>query len=146
MTKTKKTKAQMQDMPGHLFRRLHQIAVAKFTLETDAHKITPVQWASLHATREKPGLDQSTLARDIALDTSTIAGVIDRLEARGLIERRSSAEDRRVRILFLTPAGEALLASVTPVVADMQDWLLAPLSKEDQLHFIQTMQKLISRA
>jgi hypothetical protein len=44
----------MQDMPNHLFSRLQQIAVAKFALETDAHKFTHVQWASLHATREKP--------------------------------------------------------------------------------------------
>jgi DNA-binding MarR family transcriptional regulator len=145
MTKAKKSKDQIQEMPGHLFRRLHQIAVAKFALETDAHKITPVQWAILQATHDNPGLDQSTLARQIALDTSTIAGVIDRLEARGVIERRASPNDRRVRILFLTPDGEDLLLSVTPTVEKMQKWLLAPLSKSEQLHFIQSMQKLISR-
>jgi hypothetical protein len=66
MTKAKKSKDQIQEMPGHLFRRLHQIAVAKFALETDAHKITPVQWAILQATHDNPGLDQSTLARQIA--------------------------------------------------------------------------------
>jgi DNA-binding MarR family transcriptional regulator len=145
MTKAQKSKDPIQHMPGHLFRRLHQIAVAKFALETEAHKITPVQWASLQATHAKPGLDQSTLARDIDLDTSTIGGVIDRLEARGLIERRASAEDRRVRILFLTKAGEALLSDVTPNVFEMQKWLLAPLPKKDQIHFMKSMQKLIER-
>jgi DNA-binding MarR family transcriptional regulator len=53
---------------------------------------------------EQPGLDQRTLASSIGFDTSTIGGVIDRLEKRGLIERQASPTDRRVRLLQVTPA------------------------------------------
>ena len=54
----------------------------------------------------QPGVDQRTLARSIGLDTSTLAGVVDRLEARGLVERVASDIDRRSVSVRLTPAGE----------------------------------------
>ena len=104
----------LDSLPGHDIRRLHQIAVALFMQETESFGITPVQFAALQAVHNVPGTDQRTLARTIGFDTSTIAGVIDRLEARGLTLRSASAQDRRVRLLTLTEAGQQLLADVTP--------------------------------
>ena len=72
----------LEQLPGHHIRRLQQIAVAIFLQETEATGITPVQYAALQTVvANMPGLDQRTLARSIGFDTSTIAGVIDRLEA-----------------------------------------------------------------
>ena len=82
-------------MPGHLIRRLHQISVGTFTSEVGETGITSVQFAALNCIASAPGLDQRTLAQRIALDTSTTAGVIDRLESRGAVERRFSPKDRR---------------------------------------------------
>ena len=132
-------------MPGYLFRRLHQIAVARFTADAEAFGITPLQWAALHAIGSKPGIDQSALSRDIVLDTSTVAGVIYRLEDRGLIERRASPSDRRLRVLFLTQAGTQLLARATPAVMEMQEWLLEPLSPAEQKQFLKLMRKVVHR-
>ena len=61
--------------------------MAIFLQETEAHGVTPVQYGALQAVRNTPGIDQRTLARSIGFDTSTIAGVVDRLEARGLLQR-----------------------------------------------------------
>ena len=91
--------------PGHLIRRLHQIAVGIFLQEGGELNVTPVQYAALQVVCNQPGIDQRTLARAIALDASTTGGVVDRLEVRGWMERRQSPEDRRARQLFLTPAG-----------------------------------------
>lgn len=135
----------LQQIPGHLFRRLHQIAVAKFSLEAEPFSLTPLQWAALDAIGRKPGVDQSTLSRDIALDTSTVAGVIYRLEARGLIKREASDADRRLRVLFLTDEGRDLLVRATPVVMEMQHWLLGPLSSKEQSQFMELMLKLVNR-
>lgn len=135
----------LQQIPGHLFRRLHQIAVAKFSLESEPFGLTPLQWAALDAIERKPGVDQSTLSRDIALDTSTVAGVIYRLEARGLIKREASATDRRLRVLFLTDEGRDLLVRATPVVMEMQHWLLGPLNAEEQSQFMELMLRLVNR-
>lgn len=136
---------QLDELPGHLFRRLHQLAVARFTIEMENIGLTPIQWAALVTTQERPGLDQSTLSREIYIDTSTIAGVVDRLESRSLMQRRPSPEDRRLRLLYVTEQGKCLLAQATPVVLGMQGWLLEPLSAGERLLFMDLMRRVLHR-
>ena len=135
----------LDDMPGHLFRRLHQLAVARFTAEMDETGLTPIQWAALMTTSQRPGLDQSTLSREIHIDTSTIAGVLDRLEARGLIQRRPSPDDRRLRLLDLTEQGAALLKRASVSVMDQQKWLVEPLTVDERATLTQLMLKVLHR-
>lgn len=137
-------KLDLNSLPGHDIRRLHQIAVALFMAETEPFGITPVQFAALQAVQNAPGTDQRTLARTIGFDTSTIAGVIDRLEARGLMLRSASAQDRRVRLLTLTPAGEQLLAEVVPSMLRAQERILAPLPAQERGEFMRMLGVLIA--
>jgi DNA-binding MarR family transcriptional regulator len=70
--------------------------------------------AQLHALRLiEPGaeLPMSSLAGKLFCDASNVTGIVDRLEARGLIERRPAAHDRRVKLLALTDEGERLRAA-----------------------------------
>jgi MarR family transcriptional regulator, lower aerobic nicotinate degradation pathway regulator len=134
----------LNSLPGHDIRRLHQIAVALFMAETEPFGITPVQYAALQAVQNAPGTDQRTLARTIGFDTSTIAGVIDRLEARGLMLRNASAQDRRVRLLTLTEAGQQLLADVTPSMLRAQARILAPLPAQERGEFMRMLAVLIA--
>lgn len=129
--------------PGNAIRRLQQIAVALFMDETAGSGITPVQFAALTAVHSQPGIDQRTLAAAIAFDTSTIGGVIDRLEKRGLMVRRTSPADRRVRLLELTPDGETMLQSIVPGVLRTQQRLLDPLPEAQREPFLQLMQTLV---
>lgn len=115
-------------LPGHLVRRLHQVSVAIFSEELQALGLTPLQFAVLSEVSRHPGLDQRSLARRVALDASTTGGVVDRLEARGALRRQLSPEDRRVRLLHLTDAGQELLQQATSPVQQVQDRLLAPLT------------------
>ena len=135
MRKSKAGTAQLEEQPGHYIRRLQQIAVAIFLEETQSHGITPVQYAALYAAQCQPGLDQRSLASTIGFDTSTIGGVIDRLEKRGLITRRASPTDRRVRLLEVTAAGGALLDEVIPAMLKAQKRILAPLPAADRPRF-----------
>ncbi|MGH7727808.1 MAG: MarR family winged helix-turn-helix transcriptional regulator [Vulcanimicrobiaceae bacterium] len=50
----------------------------------------------------------SEIAETIACDASSATAIVDRLEARGLVERRSAEHDRRVKTVVLTPRGEEL--------------------------------------
>lgn len=133
----------LDDLPGHHIRRLQQIAVAIFLQEVEPHGLTPVQFGALHTIGSNPGLDQRTLAGSIGLDTSTVAGVMDRLEARGLLQRGASAADRRVRLLTLTSAGQALLVDVLPAVLLAQQRMLAPLPAADQVEFMRMLRALV---
>src|ERR671914_1583759 len=67
--------------------------------------LAPMQ---LHALRLiEPGVEvpMSSLAGKLFCDASNVTGIVDRLEARGLIERRPAKHDRRVKLLVLTEAG-----------------------------------------
>ena len=130
-------------LPGHYIRRLQQIAVAIFLQEAEAHGVTPVQYAALQAVANQPGVDQRSLARSVGLDTSTIAGVIDRLEARGLMVRLASPDDRRVRLLQLTTEGQALLAELVPGMLRAQERILEPLPAADRPRFMRMLTTLV---
>jgi DNA-binding MarR family transcriptional regulator len=134
----------LNGLPGHDIRRLHQIAVALFMQETEGSGVTPVQYAALQAVQNAPGLDQRTLARAIGFDTSTIAGVIDRLEARGLMQRNASAQDRRVRLLTLTDAGRQMVADVVPAMQRAQARILAPLPEAERGEFMRLLGALVA--
>jgi DNA-binding MarR family transcriptional regulator len=134
---------ELNTLPGHCARRLQQIAVAIFMQEAGESGVTPVQFAVLQALADQAGIDQRTLAGVVSFDTSTIGGVIDRLEARGLLTRSHSDGDRRVRLLNLTPEGEALLATLTPSMQRTQKRFLEPLSAAERKDFMRMMQRVI---
>jgi DNA-binding MarR family transcriptional regulator len=134
----------LDDLPGHHIRRLHQIAVAVFLQEAQASGLTPVQYAALQAVANQPGIDQRTLAGAIGLDTSTVAGVVDRLETRALLQRNASPTDRRVRLLTPTPAGCALLREVLPAMRRAQQRILAPLPEAEQRQFMDMLRTLVT--
>jgi DNA-binding MarR family transcriptional regulator len=133
----------LDTMPGHHIRRLQQIAVALFLQETAEHGLTPVQYAALQKVLHTPDIDQRTLAASIGHDTTTIGGVIDRLEARGLLVRKTTPDDRRVRLLELTDAGRALLDAVAPSVLRAQARILAPLPAKEREEFMRMLRRLV---
>lgn len=134
----------LESLPGHYIRRLQQIAVAVFLQETEPHGVTPVQYAALQTVSDAPGVDQRTLARTIGLDTSTTAGVVDRLESRGLMLRNASPQDRRVRLLSLTPEGRTLLKATLPAVLRAQERMLEPLPPGERIEFVRMLQVLVT--
>lgn len=134
----------LDDLPGHHIRRLQQIAVAIFLQETEGLNVTPVQYAALQAIADAPHVDQRTLARTIGFDTSTIGGVIDRLEGRALVQRNADPVDRRVRRLTLTAAGETLLAQVVPAMQRAQQRMLAPLPEAERGEFMRMLRTLVT--
>lgn len=133
----------LDTLPGHYIRRMQQIAVALFLQETEDHGITPVQYASLQTIANTPAIDQRTLARSIGFDTSTIAGVVDRLEARGLVLRNASPDDKRVRLLTLTDQGHTLLRAAVPGMQRAQERMLAPLPKAERAEFMRMLRVLV---
>src|SRR3954471_9100718 len=98
--------------PGYLFRRMQQIAVAIFVEECSAYDLTPVQYAALIAISTHPGIDATRLSAVIAFDRSTLGNVIERLEMKQYIERKPSDEDKRIKLLYLTRSGAALLRDI----------------------------------
>ena len=91
-------------------------------------------FAQAHALRmldpDEP-IAMSALAERLFCDASNVTGLVDRLEARGLVERRSTEKDRRVKALTLTPAGVALRDQVLAVMSEPPE-AIAALPAADQ--------------
>lgn len=129
--------------PGHLIRRLQQIAVTMFIEETAAFDITPVQYAALAAIRAHPGIDQLRLANAIGFDRTTIGGVVERLEAKRLITRETGAADRRTKRLRLTETGQQVLKDITPAAEHAQERILDGLDAREKVLFIEMLSRLV---
>lgn len=131
------------EKPGHLIRRLQQIALALFLDQAKAFGITPVQYSAMIAVGNHPGIDQTALCNVIAFDRSTIGDVIGRLEKKKLVKRRNGTTDRRTKSLFITPAGRRLLRDVEPAVQATQRLILAPLKPGERSVFMQMLKQLV---
>ena len=134
------------DKPGHLARRLQQIAVAVFHAEVEAagFDLTPVQYAALTTIAVRPGIDQATLAGLIAYDRTTITGVVDRLAQKGLVVRRANSRDRRVRELMTTEEGRRTLEKIEPAVQAAQRSMLRGLDADEADLLIRLLQKAVA--
>lgn len=132
----------LYQMPGHLIRRAQQVSTAIFTGECAAFDLTSVQYAALCAIEANPDVDATRLSSLIAFDRSTIGDVLERLEAKGWISRICSSQDRRVKLVRLSPAGARLLRQVEPAVRRVQERLLAPLAPCDRAMFVKLLSEL----
>ncbi len=129
--------------PGHLIRRLQQIAVAIFMAETKKFDITPVQYSALLAVEMHSGIDQTALVNIIAFDRSTIGNVVSRLESKNWIKRASGLEDRRTKRLTITPQGRKVLREIEASVASAQRLILAPLRSTERPVFMGMLKRLV---
>jgi MarR family transcriptional regulator, lower aerobic nicotinate degradation pathway regulator len=129
--------------PGYLFRRMQQIAVAIFVEECKAYDLTPVQYAALVAIHTHPGIDATRLSAVIAFDRSTLGNVIERLEAKRIVERRPAREDKRVKLLHLTRSGATLLRNIMPSVDRAQARMLQPLKPADRKVLMALLSQLV---
>ena len=130
------------DEPGHLIRRAQQIAVSMFH-STMRNGVTPIQYCVLRVLEDHPGIDQVTLARLCALDTSTAADLAVRLEERGLVRRMMPMKSKRYRLLQLTPEGAALVKRLVPNACMLSRRLLQALNKKEQRIFLLLLKKFV---
>ena len=80
-----------------------------------AHGMTRAQWMILVRLRRCGGMTQRELAEIVEVEPITVGRLVDRLAARGLVERRADPADRRVWRLHLTPAADPVLAEIDQV-------------------------------
>jgi MarR family transcriptional regulator, temperature-dependent positive regulator of motility len=136
------SRSEVYDEPGHLIRRAQQIAVSMFH-SAMGHGVTPIQYCVLRVLQNHPGIDQVTLARFCALDTSTAADLAVRLEERGLVRRMMPMKSKRFRLLHLTVEGDALVKKLVPSSRILARRLLRGLDKDEQQVFMQLLRKFV---
>jgi MarR family transcriptional regulator, lower aerobic nicotinate degradation pathway regulator len=131
----------LEEQVGFLLRRATQRHLALFAAEMGA-EITPMRWAVLAKLYELGPTSQNRLGRAAAMDGATMKGVVDRLTALKLIQRRADPADGRRRMIALTERGrrrvERSLARARAVTAAT----LAPLAEKEARQLARLLGKL----
>ncbi|RKQ72868.1 MarR family winged helix-turn-helix transcriptional regulator [Oceanibaculum indicum] len=129
--------------PGYLVRRLHQIHYALFFEECAAFDITPVQYGLLTTLAQNPDMDQNSLGRELGIDRTNVADVLNRLAKRGLVARERSKTDRRMVLWRLTVEGEKITGEMYEAMQRAQMKLMEPLRPEERNAFVTMLMRLV---
>ncbi len=120
--------------------RLAQQAVFR-DFASSVAELSPGRVGILLLLEANPGVTQSRLAQAVSLDRSTMVGVVDMLESRGLIERRRG-EDRRTNGLWLTDEGRVLVARLKRRIQAHERRVAAHLSPQERAQLLVLLEKL----
>lgn len=93
------------------------------------HAMTRAQWVILSRLERQPGMSQNEMAAICEVEPITVARLIDRLEARGLVERRADPTDRRIKRLHLLPAAKPILETINEARESMNTRITAGLDE-----------------
>jgi DNA-binding MarR family transcriptional regulator len=124
-----------------LMQRLFGPQRRRFMALASEYELSPPQLGALKALDPDHPLAMSQLAGVLGCDNSNVTGIVDRLEYRGLVERRPADHDRRVKLLALTDEGRALRDSLAERL-HAPPAELAALSAADQ----RTLRDILARA
>jgi DNA-binding MarR family transcriptional regulator len=91
-----------------------------FSLKVAERGVTMVEWVVLRKLYDCDAMAPSVLAEKIGMTRGAISKIVDRLEAKGLLKRTTSNEDRRYLALALTPQGRAIVPKLA-ALADRND-------------------------
>ena len=132
----------LENQVGHLLRRAHQRHAAIFQEMIGDPQLTPLQFAALVKLDDLGEVSQNELGRRTAMDAATMQGVIKRLLARGLIDRKPDPEDRRRVVLSLTEEGHRVIAATMPNGFAISHETLAGLDEADRRAFLSLLKRL----
>lgn len=129
--------------PGFLARQLHRITAAIFDEETASFGLTGLQYGILNVVAIEPGIDQISVCNALGVDRSTLAGVVDRLEDKGLVARRTGIHDRRSNALHLTRAGKRILGEIEASAHKAERRAFDIFSAAEQAQFERMLSRLV---
>lgn len=101
--------------------------------------LTRSQWQVLAMLVRNEGIHQGGLAELLDIEPITLARILDRLEEAGLVERHLDAQDRRVRVLRLTPGATPVLQEMRTLGAATREEAFAGIPAEDRQKLMQTL-------
>ena len=108
------------------------------------HGLTDAQWKPLWLLKAGRASTAIELAREMDIDAGAVTRMVDRLEAKGMLERARSDEDRRVVHLRLTPAGEATAEHVPHVLAAVNNDFLRGFSEAEWKQLRKLLGRLVA--
>jgi DNA-binding MarR family transcriptional regulator len=114
----------------------------RFLAIASEFELAPAQLGALKALDPETPIPMRDLALALACDNSNVTGIIDRLEDRGLVERRPSKEDRRVKMLVVTDAGAEIRRQVKQRMEEAPE-PIKRLTEDEQIALRDLMRKVL---
>jgi DNA-binding MarR family transcriptional regulator len=121
---------------------LHDVARLlrkRFEQRSRLSGLTRAQWQVLAYLERNEGINQAGLAELMEIMPITLARLLDKMEERGLVERRQHPTDRRAWLLYLTPKAYPLLEVMRGMGQDTRNEAFAGLSQEEQAKLLATL-------
>jgi MarR family transcriptional regulator, organic hydroperoxide resistance regulator len=132
---------------GEAWALMHELFHAsrrRFLAVASEFELSPPQVRALGVLDPERPVPMSELAEALHCDNSNVTGIVDRLEDRGLVERRSASHDRRVKMLAVTGRGAEVRARLAERLDEAPE-PLARLSPEDQRTLRDIMRRALER-
>ena len=136
----------LEKAPGFLLYKTHLRALSVFRRALEAVQLTPLQFGLLAMLHERDGHSHAALAALGEIDPNTMVGLIDRLQAAGLVERARAPRDRRVYLVRLTDAGRTAFENALPCQRAAARTFFGVLSMDEVGQFCRLLNKLLGTA
>ena len=127
---------------GHLIHEVARLWRKRFEQNARNCGLTRSQWQAVAYLSKHEGIHQAALAELLEIEPITLVRILDKLEDRGLIERRQHRTDRRIWLLFLKDAARPLLAQIQPIVEATRAEALNGVSLESREALTETLELL----
>jgi DNA-binding MarR family transcriptional regulator len=116
-----------------------RMARTHFDQRARANGMTRAQWVILARLERQSGISQNEMATICEVEPITVGRLIDRLEARGLVERRPDPTDRRIRRLHLTPAAQPVLDEIYRYLEEQSEEILRNIAPDIREHLVDVL-------
>jgi DNA-binding MarR family transcriptional regulator len=137
---------ELAETPSHLLRRLQQFYGELYARETSEKDLTKQQYLALSALEYHDGVSQTTLVELTGIDRSTLAEMIRRLLARGLLSRKRTEEDQRANAVAITQSGRRALRMARLAAERAERAFLEALPAAERTRFLKLLSMIAQKA
>jgi DNA-binding MarR family transcriptional regulator len=132
------------DYLSYRVKRLYMLMSQRINDSLKPYGLARSQWQVLARVSRGGTLSQKDLQHAMQVESATLTGILDVLVAKGWLERLESAEDKRCRVLRLTPEGEALMARIPDPYEILETRMLDGISDADRAGAQQALEAMIA--
>ncbi|MDD4798478.1 MAG: MarR family transcriptional regulator [Clostridia bacterium] len=134
---------QLDDCVAYIINKSAKQLSARLEKKLMRYNVTRIQWTAMYYVENNQCLTQKCLADKMSLKEPTVARLLDRMEADGLIEREFCTKDKRAKTLKLTEKGKYLNKKLTDIAETFKDDAIKGIKKEDLITFKKVVEQML---
>jgi len=131
------------DYLSYRVKRVYMLISQRLNDALKPYGLARSQWQVLSRVSSAGTLSQKDLQRSMQVESATLTGIIDVLAAKGWVERLESPQDKRCRVLRLTPEGDTLMASIADPYEIAETSMLGGIPEKDRTHARRVLESMI---